>query len=316
VTEYHRGRVFSPRGMDHELYRFSAMPARAPLSWPGGARVAVVVSVAVETAALRLPAGEWQLPGSPTWLDVSAWSLYDYGPRVGLFRLGAILDQLPVRVSMPVSDAVLQAAPRVAEYALERGWELVGHGDVANRLVTSRVSEAAELEYLNASRAAIVAVSGVPPRGWMGPERSESARTPVLAAQVGYDYVMDWGNDDQPYDMTVPDGRLTSVPVSVDTSDEPVLGPYAQTPWDHAAALKDHLAALCDEEPGSCMTVSLRAHLSGQPFRARHVRDFLQHASARPEVWFATGSQVVEAYRAARPNRSGADEQRREAGPE
>lgn len=293
---YDGARVAGRTGTDHGHQWFSPLPERPPLVWPRGAKVALVVNLQVQGALVQLPEGAWAPPGSPGWLDVSAWSLHEYGRRVGVFRLGRILDDLGLRATMPVSDVALEGAQRLVEYAADRGWELVGHGRAANLLVTSAMSEAEEQEYLAASRAALASIAGVAPRGWMGPEMSESSRTPRLAAEVGYDYLLDWGNDDQPVQTT--HGDLVSMPAPVDLSDHLVLAPgSAQTPWDFGDLLADHLDGLCAQSAGSVLTVTLRAHLSGQPFRARYVRSFLQAAVARPEVWPATAAEVVDQFR-------------------
>lgn len=288
--------------MDHDLYTYRPDAAGDGWWWPGGARVAVVVCLQVEASIPELPPGEWVPPGTPAWLDVSAWSLLEYGRRVGVFRLGSILDDLGIRATMPVSDRAMIGADGLIGYAAERGWEFVGHGAAANRLVTSAMSESEEESYLAASRAAITAATGTPPRGWAGPEMSESWRTPEVAARLGYEYVLDWGNDDRPYPFLTAD-PLISVPQPVDTSDHLVLAAgSAQTPWDHAATVAEHAAFLCREAtPGSVLTMSLRAHLSGQPFRARYIRELLSGIVERPEVWVATASEVADAYRAIRP---------------
>lgn len=46
------------------------------------------------------------------------------------------------------------------------------------------------------------------------------------------------------------------------------------------------------------MTLGLQANVSGQPFRAKYIRKFLEAAAAIPGVWFATGSEIIDAYRA------------------
>lgn len=296
MTGYDGHRVVGPAGTDHGHLAYSALPERPPLVWPGGARVALVVNLQVEAALPQVPSGTWAPPGSPAWLDVSAWSLHEYGRRVGVHRFARMLDELGLRATMPVSDLALRDAPELVELALARGWELVGHGAAANLLVTSALSEDEERDYLAASRRAIRAAAGVDPRGWAGPEMSESHRTPALAAEVGYDYLLDWGNDDQPVATT--HGSLVSVPVAVDTSDHLVLAPgSALTPWDFGAALQDQLDGLLDGPSGGVLTVSLRAHLSGQPFRARYVREFLAAAADRSGVWPATAAEVVDGIR-------------------
>lgn len=299
VTGYDGHRSVQPGGMDHTHYSYSALPDRRPFEWPGGARVALIVLICVEAALPQLPAEAWTPPDMPKWLDVSAWSLHEYGRRVGVYRLAEILDALSVRATMPVSDLALDSAPTLVEFARQREWEFVAHGRAANLLVTSAMTAEQEVAYLRESRDAIWAATGHRPSGWAGPAMSESVRTPALAADAGYEYLLDWGNDDQPYFLR--NGSLVSLPVSVDTSDHLVLAAgSAQTPWDFGEALRDHLDDLClAASGGRVLTLSLRAHLSGQPFRARYVREFLTYARSRPEVWFATGRGVVEAFRAA-----------------
>jgi peptidoglycan/xylan/chitin deacetylase (PgdA/CDA1 family) len=288
--------------MDHGHYPFSALPTRPPLAWPAGARVAVVVSVAVEGSATVPDPGQWLPPGHPSWLDVSAASLADYGSRVGFFRLARILDDFGVPATVPVSDVVVRRSRRVVEEAVRRGWELVGHGPRADHLLTSELTAAQELQLLRASREAIAAVAGAAPSGWTGPRQSESMRTPQLAAEAGYEYIIDWGNDDQPYTMNAasPGGPLVSVPASVDLCDLLVMGDFAQTPWDFGAALTEHLEVLlADGSGGRCMVLTLHAQHSGQAFRAKYIRGFLQRARNLDGVWFATGRDVVAAFRSA-----------------
>jgi hypothetical protein len=45
------------------------------------------------------------------------------------------------------------------------------------------------------------------------------------------------------------------------------------------------------------MTLGLQAHISGQPFRSKYIDSFLAYATSKADVWFATGSEVVDAYR-------------------
>jgi hypothetical protein len=269
--------------------------------------VALIVSIQVEAALVQLPPSAWQPPEMPRWLDVSAWSQHEYGRRVGMFRLAAILDDLGIRATMPVSDLALAGASRLVAFAKERDWEFVAHGAAANLLVTAAMSAEEELRYLRDSRQALFAATGRWPLGWAGPGMSESSRTPRLAGQAGYEYLLDWGNDDQPYPLGTGGAHpVISVPVSVDTCDHLVLAAgSAQTPWDWGETLRDHLDDLCMAEPGGrVLTLSLKAHLSGQPFRARYVNEFLTYARSHPDVWFATAGEVVEAYRTSSSRRA------------
>jgi allantoinase len=285
-----------PEGTDLSLY---ADPGRRslPPGWPSDRAVAVILAVWVESAEPMLPDGEWAPSTTPRWLDVSAWSLYEYGARVGVFRRADILERAGVPATLAISDPCAARAPAVLELAARRDWEVVAHGAAANRLITSQMSAQDELAYLTASRVALQQATGAAPRGWVGPDFSESQRTPRLAAQAGYGYLMDWGNDDRPSAITGESWSIASVPSLVDLSDHLVLSGTADTPWSFAETLRDHLACLLAEERPAVMTVTLRAHLSGQPFRAGYIEKFLTFARSCEHVWFPTAGQVVDASR-------------------
>lgn len=275
-------------GMDHDLYRYSALPQRAKLVWPNGATVAMAVVINVDYGDLAT---------NP--MNLVGFTYRDYGTRVGVFRLMGILDKLGIKASMPISDVLLSRTPRVVEEALKRGWELVGHGAKVTQAVSSAMSEADERAYLEASIAAIRQATGTAPRGWLGPAGSESARTIKLLAELGYDYTLDWGNDDQPYRFEF-GGNLVAVPYSVETSDAAVIQAQSHTPWEYATALEDHLETLIveGEKSGMVMTLGLHANVSGQPLRAKYIRSFLEGAKASGKVWFATAAEIADAYRA------------------
>ncbi|MEO8540667.1 MAG: polysaccharide deacetylase family protein [bacterium] len=280
--------------MDHNLYAFSIIRDRAPVTWPNSARVALAVVINVDFGDL-IPEG-----GSAAAIPLREWSHRDYGARVGIFRLMQILDDLDIKATVPINDAVLKRSPAVVSQALDRGWELAGHGAKANMAISSAMSEEAEWAYITSSYAAIKRETGVAPRGWLGPAMTESSRTPFMLAKAGFDYTLDWGNDDQPYDFLAPEGKLTALPYSPDTSDAVYIGAANHTAWEFEDQLKDHFDTIYAEgaSTGMTMTLGLQAHVSGQPFRSKYIRSFLEYTRTKADVWYATGSEVVDAYRA------------------
>jgi peptidoglycan/xylan/chitin deacetylase (PgdA/CDA1 family) len=285
--------------MDHDHFDFSAFRDRPQLKWPNGARLAVMFVINVEFQDLIVPEGTWRPPGSPVALDVRNFSHRDYGPRVGLFRLGQILSAHGIPATVPISDVVLTRSPRAVEYIRSLGWELVGHGSRSNQFITQAMTPEQELACLKASYDAIKAATGKAPRGWMGPQQSESSRTPALAAKAGFDYTLDWGNDDQPYEMKVPDGKLMALPASVETADYWVIDQRNHSPAEFAGVVKDHFDGLYAEsaKTGMAMTVNLQAHRSGQPFRSKYIKALVEHMAPKGGVWFATASEVTDAAR-------------------
>lgn len=284
--DYNKVVVDPATRMDQGFFAFSPYPDRPKLSWPGGAKVALSVVINVEAVDVAT---------NP--VNLIGFSHRDYGPRVGLFRLMAILDALGIKATVPLSDVLIERSPRVVEEIVKRGWEIVGHGEKASLGLSSAMPEADEKAYVEASYAAIKAATGKAPRGWMGPGNAESARTLSIIAAAGYDYTLDWGNDDQPYDFIVPSGKLSALPYSAETSDAAVVQAQNHTPWEYEQAISDHLEGLLADPNGSVMTLGLQANVSGQPFRAKYIRKFLEMASQRNGVWIASASEIVDASR-------------------
>src|SRR5262249_37245385 len=109
--------------------------------------------------------------------------------------------------------------PRMVRHCLGIGAEIIGHGISVNRMITSRMSEDEEREYISTSLDALRRATGRAPIGWLGPESGESTRTPRLLAELGIQYVCDWVNDEQPYALNVPRGELYALPIALPVDD-------------------------------------------------------------------------------------------------
>src|SRR5690242_8841847 len=117
--------------LPHERFDYSAIIDRKPLKLPDGARIAVWTIVNVEEwnfeaamprTVLSTPAGATIIP------DVPNWSWHEYGMRVGFWRLKAALDRHQIKASMTVNASVCLSYARIAQAALDAGWEFLGHG--------------------------------------------------------------------------------------------------------------------------------------------------------------------------------------------
>jgi hypothetical protein len=112
---------------------YSAIIDRPPLKLPGGARMAVWTIVNVEhwDSAGAMPRSVLPPPmGQPLLPDLANWSWHEYGMRVGFWRIYDSLRRLGVTPTMALNGIVCESYPRIAEAALEAGWEFMGHGFV------------------------------------------------------------------------------------------------------------------------------------------------------------------------------------------
>jgi peptidoglycan/xylan/chitin deacetylase (PgdA/CDA1 family) len=294
------------RGMDHEHYDWSPLNADRPvLAWPERARVAVCVVVNLEHMEWQRPPGAYQVAnlaggyGQGPFPDVTAWSHREYGHRVGIFRVLEALDAHGIKPTIAMDAITAEHYPFLVRHFRARGDEIIGHGISVNRMITSRMSEEEEREYIHASIDTLARAFGTAPRGWLGPEYGESARTPGLLAQAGIRYVCDWVNDEQPYRLNVPQGELHALPISLPLDDVNAL-------WDrrididrYGAMIKETFDVLYREgaETGKLLVLHVRPWLIGQPFRIGCLEDALSYITRREGVWAATGSAIVDWYR-------------------
>ena len=65
--------------------------------------------------------------------------------------------------------------------------------------------------------------TGRAPRGRMGPGLTETFETPDYLAEAGIEYVADFPIDDQPFDIRIAHGTLTSIPYTVEPNDIPMM---------------------------------------------------------------------------------------------
>ncbi|TBR27106.1 MAG: hypothetical protein EPO10_19810, partial [Reyranella sp.] len=201
-----------PAGMDNPWYDYAPYPKRPKLNWPRNARVAFYVVLHLEYYELLPPEGivkDSRFTGEfgTYHPDYRTWTQREYGNRTGIFRVLDVLDRYQIRAGVAVNAMAAERYPFLMEQFRKRNYEIIGHGVSANRMISSKMSEAEEKAEIATSIVAIEKATGSAPRGWLGQEYGESQRTPQLLAEAGLDYVLDWPNDDQPYAMHVGDDR-------------------------------------------------------------------------------------------------------------
>jgi allantoinase len=284
---------------DHGRFDYSPIIERPRLRWPGDARLAVWVIVNIEYFRFDRPGPAISPPLPGHVPDVPNYSWRDYAPRVGIWRTMRTLDRHGVRGTVALNAAVCTAYPQIIREAKRRDWEFMGHG-VTNSQPLAGLEEAQERAVIAETITMMEQSIGQRPRGWLGPRLAENLGTPDLLAEAGIEYVCDWVNDDQPYEMRVRTGRLLSLPYSVETNDFFILISKQQSARDYGDILVDQFDVLLRdaEETGRVMAVPLHPFLCGVPYRDKYLDLALAHMRRHEGVWFATGSEIADHYRA------------------
>ena len=292
-------------GMDHEHYDWSPIISRAPLRWPDGARVAVCAIVNLDHFDWRTPDGAFALPSLPGGIGPRPFPRFDtyghrdYGHRVGIFRVLDTLEKHGLKATIAMDQMTAENYPYLVRHVQERGCEIIGHGVAVTRMITSRMSEEEEREYILAAVSSLERVTGSAPVGWLGPEYGESPRTPQLLAAAGVRYLCDWTNDEQPYPMKAPEGSLHALPMMVDLDDQVCLSQRLVPVTRYGELLKEAFDRLYHDgaETGRVLTLNLHPWLIGQPFRIKYLDEALAYMTARQGVWCATGREIIDWYR-------------------
>jgi peptidoglycan/xylan/chitin deacetylase (PgdA/CDA1 family) len=276
---------------EHGRYAYSGIETRPVGAWPGGARLAFYVALNLEQYGFVPPLGQ---------PDVMNFAWRDWGNRVGAWRLLALFREAGIVPSLLVNTVLYQTVPGLIAAFRTAGAPIVSHGRT-NAEAQAGLAESDEAALIAEARDTIARLEGAPPRGWLGPWISETEVTPDLLQEAGFGYVLDWCMDDQPVWLGTRAGRLLAVPYPQELNDANAVVLRRVSGRDFA----DMIVDACDEmlEHGGAqplvLGVALHAHVSGQPFRLRHLRRALQHvAGLRDRIWITDTDRIAGAWEA------------------
>jgi peptidoglycan/xylan/chitin deacetylase (PgdA/CDA1 family) len=290
-------------GMDHERYDWSMLPERKPVAWPNQARVALWVVPSLEWFPLNMAGVPFKPPGAmqTAYPDLRHYTLRDYGNRVGIFRIMKALEKHGIRPTVAVNAAVAVRYPSLINECTQRGWEIMANGLDMDHLHHGGLAVDDEKKLIDTTLDILRKASGQAVRGWLSPAKSESAATLDLLGAAGFDYVCDWVNDDMPYAVRTASGPIHAMPHPIDIDDHTILVQNHHTEDDFRDQLCDQFDLLYKESAtagGRIMAISLHPWVIGQPYRMRALEEALAHIMRHPGVWAATGSEILDAWKA------------------
>ena len=282
-----------------DRFDYTPITARRPFRLPKGARIAVWTIVNVEEWDIEKPMARQYLSapqGVATVPDVPNWAWHEYGMRVGIWRMIEALAKRKIRATTAINANVCRAYPPVAQAMRDAGWEFMGHGvkQGALHLVPD------QRQVVRESIALIREFTGKKPKGWLGPGLTETWETLDVLAAEGIEYVCDWVNDDQPYQIKTASGPLVSVPYTVELNDIVVMVIQHHSSAEWLQRAKDQFDRLYAEGARSPRVMALAVHpyISGVPHRMKYFEAVYDYIRKRKGVWIATGEEIYECYAA------------------
>lgn len=152
------------------------------LSWPGGHRIAVMITFDFDAEFLRISRAR----SKGCSIGFTDQSRGEYGPFEGLPRCLDMLDTQGIRSTFFVPGIVAERYRSQVEEIHRRGHEIAAHGYLHES--KRGISREEELAILEKSEQALSAITGKRPVGHRGPESIIHPFTPKLLSERGYLY--------------------------------------------------------------------------------------------------------------------------------
>lgn len=266
--------------------------------WPNGEKLVVNIVVNYEEGAeYSIPDGDGRNDGwgeydyeiDPSVRDLGSETHYEFGSRVGVWRLARLFERYGVPVTWGVCAVALERNPELAGWITGRGDDVIGHG--YRWLEYNRVSREEEREHLRLAIASIERLTGERPLGWYLRSFPSEHTLELLVEEGGFLYDSDPCNDELPYYMKAGGRDLLILPYSKVYNDTRyLLNPTYGSPAQFFESMRLAVDYICDEVDHGLgprmMTVGLHPRWSGQANRASAVRDFLAYVREKDGVSF------------------------------
>lgn len=265
--------------------------------WPNDARVVINIAVNYEEGSEQMKSlGDTEnesfvefTPLMPHHMrDIAVESVFEYGSRVGIWRLQRLFDDLKVPITLFGCAIALERNPEVGAWIKEAGHDVCAHGWRWEKVWNlSREEEKQRIEYAVKS---IENSCGVAPKGWYCRYGPSIHTRELLVEHGGFLYDSDAYNDELPYYTTVNKKQHLVVPYSQTLNDGKFVRPQGYgSATDFLDSLKRTLDYLWEEGAThpKMMSIGLHPRIIGQPYRISALREFIEYAQQKEKVWIA-----------------------------
>ena len=298
-----------PYEVQREILGYGANPPDP--RWPNGARLAVNFVINYEEGsepsyALGDGVTETGLTEShglnqlKSGRDLAAEGMFEYGSRVGFWRLHRLFQERGLPLTIFGCALALEANPEAAAAIRDAGYDICSHG--WRWVKHFELSEAEEREHIARAVASIEKTIGRKPEGWYcryGP--SENTRRLVME-HGGFLYDSDYYGDELPFWLTVDGKPQLVVPYSLVNNDGKYAG-WMGTADQWFSFIRDAFDMLYAEgatQP-KMMSVGLHMRLIGHPARAAGLQRLLDYMMQRKDVWITRRVDIANHWVATHP---------------
>ena len=291
---------------DRDFIGYGPTPPDA--QWPNAAKLAINVVLNYEEGSEpSFPDGDGVTEAGLTdggrgggRRDLAAEGMFEYGSRVGIWRLLRILRDRGAPATIFGCAVALERNPAVVTAIQQAGYDVCCHG---NRWVDHQaMPEDVERNEIAKAVASLQRMLGEAPAGWYcryGPSLNTRR---LLREHGGFLYDSDAYNDELPYWSGPAGQRRLVVPYTLVNNDARFIRGSFATADDFFTHLRDTADLLLREPHAKMMSVGLHMRLAGHPGRAVALERFLDWAQARKDIWLCRRLDIARHWIATHPN--------------
>lgn len=229
--------------------------------------------------------------------DIGAEGSYEFGSRVGIWRIARLFDEYNVGVTIGACAVALERNPEVCAWLRESNHDVIGHG--YRWLEEYRLGRHEERQYLELAIDSIERSTGQRIKGWYLRSFPSVNTRDLLVENGGFLYDSDSLNDEIPYYASVNGTPFLVVPYSKLYNDVRFFLPSTpSTPTDFFENLREGLDFLVSEaEKGygaRMMTLGLHPRWIGQASRASALQRFIEYVLSKEGACFMRRLDIAE----------------------
>ncbi len=277
-------------------------------NWPGGARLALQIVLNYEeggencvlhgdSASEAFLSEIVNAEAREGVRHMSMESIYEYGSRVGVWRLKKLFDRYDIPVTVFAVGMAVERYPGPVQALHAAGHEICSHG---YRWVDCQyIDKNTEREHMQRAVRAIQDATGERPLGWYTGRSSPNTRA-LVVEEGGFIYDSDDYSDELPFWNYQHGEPHLVIPYTLDANDMR----FATSQGFNSGSqflqyLKDSFDVLYAEGAHSprMMSVGLHCRLSGRPGRFAALEEFLRYARSHDDVWFCRRLDIANHWR-------------------
>ena len=258
--------------------------------WPNGKRIAVTVTVTLETwtEGKGPPYGVQASPIRPGTRDNAGIAWGSYGGKVGVYRCINLLRENGIRGTFMVNGRCAEIFPEAVAQIVESGHDIGAHAFYQDQLL-AYMSPDEERATVKRTIDVLEKATGTRPLGWNSPSMAFTEHTRRFLVEEKMLWHGDGRDTDLPAYATTPAGPIVHFPGS-DFTDNRVLRSSSMDLWDVHVNTFDYLYA---RENPAFMTLSMHAHFGGRPMISAIMDKIFKHIARHDDVWIASYAEIA-----------------------